>query len=73
MSERLFAACFSGQSCFCTSFWLNNGEDVWCYFAVDISSVPLFLSSCLKSFQACGVLWGGVMETGDYPLAYPRV
>ena len=36
-------------------------------------SLPLFLSSCPKSFQACGLLWRGAVASGDYPLAYPPV
>ena len=36
-------------------------------------SLPLFLSSCSKSFQACGLHWRGAVASGDYPLAYPRV
>ena len=74
MRERLFAACLSGYSCFVLRFGeiiVRTSDTIlpWIFRL----SLPLFLLSSPKSFQACGLFWGGAVASGDHPLAYPRV
>ena len=74
MSERLLPHAFRDIHVFVLRFGeiivRTSGIILPCIFRLFL---PLFLSSCPKSFQACRLLWGGALASGDYPLAYPRV
>ena len=39
-----------------------SGIFVWPWFCFRLS-LPLFLSGCPESFQACGLLWGGAVAS----------